>query len=141
MITIEPLTKEYLNEVTALDASIFPYSPWGRHSFEGNLENAFDHPLIALEDGRLVGYGLLRQIDAGEVLLIAVAPDCRRKGIGRQLLKGLLDEANLGENIFLEVRASNDAAQALYRSEGFSEIARRRNYYHDPEEDAVIMML
>jgi len=141
MIEILPLTDEYLEPVTELDTLVFPHTPWGRSSFSGNMQNSYDHPLIAVDQGKVLGYGILRQIDSGEVLLIGVHPDYRRRGIGKQLMKALLDEANRGENIFLEVRDSNQPAKALYESLGFSEIARRHSYYRDPVEDAVIMML
>ena len=135
------LTEEYLEKTEALDRRIFPNSPWGMQSFRGNIENDFDHPVIAVEDGEVLGYGVLRQIDAGEILVIGVRPEDRRKGIGRSLVKAMLGWANLGENVFLEARESNTAARRLYISMGFMQIARRRNYYKDPVEDAVIMMV
>jgi len=138
---ITSLTEEYLDEVAQLDREIFPESPWGRDSFQGNITNDYDHPVIALEDGKVVGYGVLRQIDAGEILIIGVRPEERRKGIGRKLTQAMLDEANRGENIFLEVREGNTAARRLYLSLGFMQIARRRGYYKNPTEDAVIMMV
>jgi len=135
------LTEEYLDKVTELDRLIFPGSPWGRESFQGNITNDYDHPVIALEEGRVLGYGVLRQIDAGEILILGVAPEERRKGIGRLIAQAMLDEANRGENIFLEVREGNTAARRLYLSLGFMQIARRRGYYKNPTEDAVIMMV
>ena len=141
MTEILPLTEEYLSQVTELDKKIFANSPWGEESFRNNIRNDYDFPFIAVDCGNVTGYGILRQIDTGEILLIGVAPERRREGIGRQILKELLSAANRGENIFLEVRDSNTAARKLYESEGFMEIARRRNYYKDPAEDAVIMMV
>lgn len=141
MLELRPMKNEDLDEAAGLDALIFPHSPWGKESFRGNIENSYDFPVAAFFDGKLCGYGILRQIDAGEILLIGVHPAFRRRGIGRQIMQYLLEHSNRGENIFLEVRDSNEAAGALYRSLGFSEIARRRGYYQDPTEDAVIMML
>lgn len=135
------LTEEYLTQVDALDREIFPHSPWGIESFRGNIKNDYDHPVMAVENGTVVGYGVLRQIDAGEILLVGVKPEERRKGIGRRLVAEMLDRSNRGENIFLEVREGNTAARRLYISMGFMQIARRRNYYKDPVEDAVIMMV
>ncbi|MCQ2401222.1 MAG: ribosomal protein S18-alanine N-acetyltransferase [Lachnospiraceae bacterium] len=140
MIEITELTEEYLDAVTLLDAAVFPDSPWGRDSFKNNIINDYDYPVVALTDGNVVGYGIIRQIDAGEILLIGVSPEERRKGIGRMITNELLSWANRGENIFLEVREGNTAARKLYESAGFTEIARRRNYYRDPVEDAIIMM-
>lgn len=135
------LTEEYLEKTEALDRRVFPHSPWGAQSFRGNIENDFDHPVIAVEDGEVLGYGILRLIDVGEILLIGVRPEDRRKGIGKALVKAMLERANPDENVFLEVRESNMAARRLYLSMGFMQTARRRNYYKDPVEDAVIMMV
>lgn len=140
MTEVVKLTEEYLDAVTELDARIFPGSPWGRDSFRNNIINDYDYPVVALIDGRAAGYGIIRQIDAGEILLIGVSPEERRKGIGRMITDELLSWANRGENIFLEVREGNTAARKLYESAGFAEIARRKRYYKDPVEDAVIMM-
>ena len=77
----------------------------------------------------------------GELLRIAVHPDTRRQGVGRALLRAVLsavaDACPLG--VFLEVRASNVAARHLYAREGFVEHGRRRDYYHAPREDAILM--
>ena len=103
--------------------------------------NDFDHPVAAIKDGKAVGYGILRQIDVGEILVIGVDEAERRKGIGGMILDKLLSIASPGENVFLEVRDSNEDAKKLYEKKGFAEVARRRNYYKDPAEDAVIMMV
>lgn len=141
MIEIAELTEDYLDQVAELDEEIFPESPWGRESFRNNIINDYDHVVTAVSEGRAVGYGIIRQIDAGEILLIGVSPEERRKGIGKMIVSELLSWANRGENIFLEVREGNEAARRLYEAAGFTEIARRRGYYKNPVEDAVIMMI
>ena len=141
MAEIVPLSAEYLDEVTALDAEIFPQSPWGKSAFQSNVRNDFDHPLVALEDGKVIGYGILRQIDDGEILLLGVAPGRRQQGLGRRIVDALLELCDRKAGVFLEVREGNGAARKLYESAGFAEIARRRNYYKDPQEDAVIMKI
>ena len=75
--------------------------------------------------------------------MIASDPAFRRRGIGDALLKGLTEEAARRDagSIFLEVRESNDAARAMYRKAGFLEKGIRRNYYHAPIENAVVMQL
>ena len=101
---------------------------------------------IALEDetGRLVAYSLCTIVaDEGEILNLAVQRDARRRGLGRQLLEGLLDalrEAGVRE-AFLEVRRSNEPAIALYRSAGFKPLGVRPSYYVSPKEDALTMTL
>ena len=82
---------------------------------------------------------------AGEahILNICVSPDAQGEGLGRRMLRRLIDAArwHRAERVYLEVRPSNPNAIALYDSEGFNEIARRPNYYpaHKGREDAVIM--
>ena len=75
------------------------------------------------------------------MLTIATLPHFRRQGVGRALLKALLDAAaeRECEAVLLEVRASNDGAIALYKEAGFKAIAKRRAYYTHPREDAVVM--
>ena len=79
----------------------------------------------------------------GELLRIAVDPAVRGRGLGRKLLEAVTETAGEDgiQTIFLEVRESNRAAVNLYRSAGFREIGRRRGYYHNPPEDAILMEL
>jgi ribosomal-protein-alanine N-acetyltransferase len=104
----------------------------------------------ALEAGELgaqgepVGWALCRRVgDEAEVLRLGVPPALRRRGWGRVLLRGVLERlaASGVRHVHLEVRAGNTAAQALYRREGFKESGRRRAYYRDPVEDAVLLAL
>lgn len=77
---------------------------------------------------------------AWELENLAIAPDFRRQGIGRALVATLIQAAQgvAADNILLEVRASNQAAIRLYQLSGFTAIARRRDYYDNPPEDALI---
>lgn len=140
MTEITELTGEYLEAVAELDRKVFPYSPWGKESFAENIRNGYDHPLIALTDGVLSGYGILRVLSDGEILLLGVDPSFRRKGIGEAILSEMMALSGEAEKILLEVREGNTAARRLYEKKGFREIARRKDYYRDPVEDAVIMM-
>ena len=82
--------------------------------------------------GDTIGFSLFRTVaEESELLLIAVMPDCHRRGIGRMLLDDFLDRArNDGvARVHLEVRDGNSAV-GLYRDAGFSPVGRRRNYYH-----------
>ncbi|OPZ87923.1 MAG: ribosomal-protein-alanine N-acetyltransferase [bacterium ADurb.Bin429] len=76
-------------------------------------------------------------------MTLAVRPECRRHGLGRRLMDGLLAEARRrgAEEVTLEVRAGNTPAQGLYASMGFLAVARRRGYYPDNSEDALVMRL
>ena len=88
-------------------------------------------------------YGVTIGASLVYILNIAVRPDCRRQGVAGKLLQVFLDFARGNRLAFLtlEVRASNDAAIALYESRGFREAGRRKNYYEHPREDAVLMTL
>ncbi len=89
----------------------------------------------------LLGFLVARQV-AGEWELenIVVAPDARRQGVGNRLLGALLTKAVETDSagVFLEVRESNAAARGLYEKAGFRQSGRRKSYYADPQEDAVL---
>jgi ribosomal-protein-alanine N-acetyltransferase len=80
-------------------------------------------------------------VDEAHITTFGVHPDWRRQGIGRQLLLNLVELARTigARRMTLEVRASNDGAQALYRAYGFEEVGRRPRYYTDDGEDALVM--
>src|ERR1041384_186993 len=94
--------------------------------------------------GPIAGYIVARET-AGELHInnVAVRSEYRRRGIGATLLNRVLAEARSrkAKAAFLEVRSANRAAQALYEKSGFKAIARRANYYSEPQEDAVVMSL
>jgi ribosomal-protein-alanine N-acetyltransferase len=86
---------------------------------------------LACVDGRPVGFALARTIlDEGELLLLALHPAMRRRGIGGTLLRSIMADARDrgATTLHLEVRANNDAVQ-LYRNAGFRKIGERRDYY------------
>lgn len=94
-----------------------------------------------LRRGTLVGFLVARQVSREwELENIVVAAEERRKGIGAALLRALLDHARQGggKELFLEVRESNGAARRLYEKAGFRETGRRKMYYSDPPEDAIL---
>ncbi len=94
---------------------------------------------VAVRDGRIAGFLVARAVaeDEREILNLAVGPDFRRQGVGRDLLTGLL--AGAPGAVFLEVRASNGAARNIYKSMGFQEVGSRPEYYQDPPEAAIVM--
>jgi ribosomal-protein-alanine acetyltransferase len=97
---------------------------------------------VAEEDGRAVG-AIAARVVAGEaeLLNLAVAAKSRRNGIGRALVREVLEYtvASRARRVFLEVRSSNRGAQAFYLRLGFSQDGRRRNYYQNPSEDALLL--
>lgn len=100
--------------------------------------------LAACEGGEILGYvGMEYVLDEGYVSNVASAPGHRRRGAARELLRGLEARARgLGlAFLTLEVRESNLPARALYAKAGYAVAGRRRNYYQNPREDAIIMTL
>ena len=92
----------------------------------------------------VAGYAVLWCFgDQGELANIAVAPGCRGRGLGARLLAAVLDTAREQgvEELFLEVRDSNERAIAMYERRGFEVLGRRVGYYDRPREDARVMML
>lgn len=116
--------------------------PWSEVSFRESLVAAWSFGLVAEHEAGIVGYLIAREVaGTGEILNLAVDPPHRRRGIARALLEAglvVLARRNADE-IFLEVRVSNEAAQSLYRGAGFLPVGRRRAYYRSPVEDALVL--
>ena len=103
---------------------------------EADLEQESISYFLAVDEGQVLGFVAIQEtLYEAEVLQIAVKRAFQGRGLAQQLLAQLPDH----KEIFLEVRVSNLPAQSLYKKMHFQEIARRKNYYHDPIEDAVIM--
>ncbi|MGH9529193.1 MAG: ribosomal protein S18-alanine N-acetyltransferase [Terriglobales bacterium] len=100
--------------------------------------------LVAEDELGVHGFGVIQLLDQEcEVENLAVLPEIRRRGVGKQLLGSLI---NLARNhgaatIFLEVREQNQAARSLYNKLGFTEGGWRKGYYHNPDEDAILYRL
>ena len=98
--------------------------------------------LVVEQDGQVAGFMIGRQVgEEWEIENIAVTGSAQRSGLGTRLLSGFLRlvRERGGQAIFLEVRESNSAARALYRKLAFVEAGRRRQYYENPPEDALIL--
>jgi [ribosomal protein S18]-alanine N-acetyltransferase len=136
------MTLADVDAVLAIEQAVQAY-PWTRGNFMDTLDSGY---ICRVDEdcNSIRGYAVMRAIgDEGELLSIGVAAGQQRKGLGRAMLLEILDmacERNL-LRVFLEVRASNAAALALYRSAGFMEIGVRREYYRNPggSEDAITM--
>lgn len=139
---IIPMTHAHLPQVAALEKRCFPADPWSENLFRFALDSPNSTILLAEgEDGVLLGYAVLYTVlDEGNLDNIAVAPEFRRQGVADALLCALTGFAR-GHlaRLFLEVRASNAPALTLYRKYGFAEVGRRKNYYENPREDAILM--
>jgi ribosomal-protein-alanine N-acetyltransferase len=131
-----------LDEVVAIERASFTM-PWSRSAFLYEMEqNQVARCLVMREAGHVVGYVCLWEVaDEMHVTNIAVHPRQRRRGIGRLLLRSVLDDGRTREIrvVVLEVRPSNVEAIALYESFGFQVVGRRRGYYYDTGEDALVM--
>lgn len=116
--------------------------PWSESTFRGLLRRSDSDLFVAEVRGEVAGYTVFWAVtDQGELGNVAVAPDFRGKGIGRLLVDAVLDVATERgvREIFLEVRKSNEGAQNLYKTFGFYEVGKRKNYYLEPVEDALVM--
>src|SRR5205085_11133819 len=131
-----------LDEVLAIERASFTM-PWSRGAFLYEIEqNRVARCLVVREDGVIVGYMCVWEIaDEVHVTNIAIHPAYRRRGIAHNLLHGLVANARARElrMIVLEVRPSNHQAIALYESFHFRVTGRRRGYYYDTGEDALVM--
>ena len=118
--------------------------PWSALAFEELLRLPFTVALVAEQGGGIVGYLIARAVAGeGEILNLAGAPELRRRGLGAQLLEaGLTALAEAGvRSVWLEVREANTAAQLLYQHRGFQPAGRRKGYYRNPVEDALVLRL
>jgi ribosomal-protein-alanine N-acetyltransferase len=132
----------HVADVHALEQDLFGSTAWSPESFWGELARPNRRFLVALEGDRVVGYGGVAVTGAdADVQTIGVAREQQGRGTGRALLRALRTEVvEAGAtHLLLEVRADNEPAQRLYRSEGFVQIAQRARYYQPDDVDALIL--
>lgn len=138
---IVPMQEAHIAQIAALEKQCFS-DPWSEVSVRSELSNPLSDWLVAEEDGKLIGYvGSQSVPPEADVMNLAVAPEWRKKGIGRALMKALIAQLHSRgiTALLLEVRISNLPAQNLYRGLGFVEVGRRPKYYVNPTEDALIL--
>ena len=139
---IRPMTEADVAAVLLIETAAYPF-PWSDGIFRDCLRVGYQCQVYA-PGGELRGY-LVWSVAAGEahVLNLCVAPAFQGRGIGRMLLRFLMQRAAAhgASELFLEVRPSNGTAVKLYESIGFNEIHRRRGYYPAAggREDALVM--
>lgn len=140
---LTPMTEEHISQIAALERACFSH-PWSEDALRAELWNDSAVVIAAEgEDGTVLGYaGLQTVLDEGYINNVAVDPRFRRQGVAGQLVEAFLrfGAARLAF-LTLEVRASNAPAIALYEKYGFTQVGRRRDYYDDPREDALLMTL
>ena len=130
-------------KIAELETAIFP-DPWSQTDIAAAISVTGAMCYTALgDDGEIYAYVLGRTIaPEGEIYRVATAPERRQRGIAFRLMTfAIKTEKGSGlENLFLEVRSQNLAAIKLYASLSFKQIGRRKNYYKNPDDDAILMM-
>jgi [ribosomal protein S18]-alanine N-acetyltransferase len=139
-LEIRRLTYADLPQVIAVERRAFP-TPWSLAMFVLELSKPSGICLAATVGDRVVGYLICSRYDTlWHLMNVAVDTRLLRQGIATALIERLFELADgPNEQYTLEVRTSNDAAIALYEGFGFRGAGRRRGYYHDNREDALIM--
>jgi len=139
-LEIRPLAYADLPQVIAIERRAFT-TPWSLAMFVLELSKPTGICLAAIRAGRIVGYLVCSRYDTvWHVMNVAVDPRLLRQGIASTLLRHLFAQADKpGQQYTLEVRPSNEPAIGLYERFGFHAAGKRRGYYHDNREDAVIM--
>ena len=138
---LETMNAAHVAQIAALEKICFS-DPWSERSIASELDNNLAFWLVAVEGETVAGYiGSQTVMEETDMMNVAVHPDFRRQGIAEALVNGLVEHLKaMGSRcLTLEVRASNAPAIALYEKLGFTEIGRRKNYYRNPREDALIL--
>ena len=141
MIEFAEMQPRHVPQVAALEKICFA-DPWSEKSVASELENPLSYWLVAMDGEKLVGYvGSQTVLGETDMMNVAVSPDYRRQGIAEGLILARIAALKAREShcLTLEVRDSNASARTLYEKLGFSEIGRRKNYYRNPKEDALIL--
>lgn len=140
--SIIPTVKAHIDDIVKIENRVFTI-PWSKDALlEEVTRNRFAVYFSAVMENQVVGYiGMWKIFDEGHITNLAVHPGYQNKGIGKALLKHLIDySASHGiTKMTLEVRESNIKAIRLYRSFGFRNVGIRKKYYSDNNEDALIM--
>jgi len=142
-IRIVAFAESHLPQVLALEVAVHG-SPWSERGFRNELDNPHSVFVVAALDDEILGYaGLWKVVDEAHVTNVVVDPTYRRRGIAKQLIAHILRQARKAGILCatLEVRAGNDAARLLYEGFGFVVTSRRKRYYPDNGEDALLMWL
>lgn len=138
---LQPMDRSHLAAVADIERACFSH-PWSESMLaEALYDDAASFIVAVGEDGTVLGYaGLHVVLDEGYIDNVAVAPPYRRMGVADALLSAFVrfGTANLAF-LTLEVRPSNAAAIALYEKHGFAQAGRRKGYYTDPREDALLL--
>ena len=139
---IRAMIEADLPEVVQVEQRAYSW-PWTHGIFRDCMRAGYPG-WVYVRGGHIVGFVLVSAVAGeGHILNLCVSPDVRREGVGRALIDRVIQEAPAHEvqELFLEVRPSNKAAQGLYREAGFERVGRRRGYYPAAggREDALVL--
>ena len=138
MIEIKRIQQQpdFAQAIYAVMADVYPVSPWTLEQIQVGLSQDQTWYALAYEGAEVIGFLAVQEnLFEAEILQIAVKEAYQGQGIASALFATLPTD----REIFLEVRKSNQRAQAFYKKEKMAVIAERKSYYHDPVEDAIIM--
>lgn len=141
MITIDTLKEKYIDALCEIENASFS-NAWAKESFISEMSNPTSVFFVALKGGEVAGcVAMNNALGEGFISKLMVSKKSRRQGIGFMLLERLCEyaEHNAMFALTLEVRESNAPAVALYEKAGFKNLGKRKNFYRNPKEDAVIM--
>lgn len=155
---IRNMTPEDVKQVAEIEAQCFSM-PWSEKSFLDSINRSDTLFLVAAEPDsvtegvdcikeelknrdKILGYiGMYVAFEEGEITNVAVAPECRKQGVGNALVTEiqLAGKVRNLDRLILEVRASNKSAISLYKKKNFTKLGVRKKFYEKPVEDAIIM--
>ena len=141
-ILVRPLCMEDSPALATVEKLCSEAAQWGEQGYRKIGQSGLQG-WAAQQAGRVVGFVLVRiVVDEMEILNLAVEPPARRKGIASRLLSDAIDGGRelAATRAYLEVRESNSAAKAFYSLHGFTQTARRKSYYSQPAEDAIVLV-
>lgn len=154
-VVIRPALIEDISAIIKIEQQAKPAAHWTEEKYREIFENEMPGPItgskgshrivmVAEDEAGLQGFGIMQLLHQEcEIENLVVTPEVRRRGVGKRLLRTLIDLARKhgATAVFLEVRDGNEAARALYNGVGFRESGRRKAYYHSPQEDAILYQL
>ncbi|MCP1639911.1 ribosomal-protein-alanine N-acetyltransferase [Streptococcus gallinaceus] len=128
---------KYVEAVWEILSDVYPIAPWNKEQIAADMDQTQTQYFFVEQDGEIVGFLAVQDLaDELEITNIAVKTAYQGQGLAGHLLEQL---QMVSGSIFLEVREGNLAARALYQKYSFKQIGLRKNYYHAPVENAVIM--
>lgn len=143
-VDLARMRRRHLRSILKIEARVYP-RPWSGSLFLSEMaQKSTRSYIVARLNGEVVGYaGMMFTGPESHVTNIAVDPDYHSSKIGSRMLLHLCTEAVArgADTISLEVRVSNDKAQAMYEKFGFSIVSIRRGYYIETNEDAYVMIV